>query len=389
LWAPSLRELVADTPEVLILDTAVEELDFSTLEARYQPVGAPGYPPQVLFKVLVFGYAQGMYASRQLARACRKDDDFRFLAHGLTPDFRTLCRFRHMFLEQLKQLFRETVRLCREAGLVELGHVAIDGTKMRANRSRKALALLLQSLQEAEQAEADLVRQEEAAFMKLADGGVRPAYNAQAAVDGAHGVIVAEAVTCQAEDKGQLAPMVAQVKANCEAAAEKVTADGGYYSEQGIAAVEQESELYVRPPTLGGGRLTWVEEEQAFRCPRGHLLKACKQRHGRMVYRTSRCGGCPQAAKCGIKGRNKEVHVPLPDTPLGKVGARMLTAAGQALYRQRQMVVEPVFGVFKHGWRFRRFHLRGRHGAAAEWSLLCTAHNLMKYVRWQQSQATA
>src|SRR3989304_8578184 len=88
LFARSLRQEVEGEKEVLGLDAAVKQLDLSGMEAQYSRVGAPGYPPEVLLAVLVYGYSLGLRASRQLEAACKFDARFRFLAHGLRPDFR-------------------------------------------------------------------------------------------------------------------------------------------------------------------------------------------------------------------------------------------------------------------------------------------------------------
>ncbi len=116
MFAPSLRQAVAEGPEVLGLEAAVAALDLIGLEARYARVGHPAYPPGAMLKVLVYGYSLGLRASRQLERACKRDDAFRFLAGGLRPDHSSICRFRRRHAGQLPELFAQTVRLCQEAG---------------------------------------------------------------------------------------------------------------------------------------------------------------------------------------------------------------------------------------------------------------------------------
>ena len=227
LFARSLRQEVEGEREVLALEAALGELDLSELEAQYCRVGAPAYPPKVMLGVLIYGYSQGLRASRQLEAACKFDVRFRFLAHGLRPDFRTLCRFRREQAEALKRVFRQTVALCQERGLVSLGRLAADGSKVRANRSRRALAeaeqAFAQALGEAEAAHAELPPEptpavdEECAFMKVAGQGIKPAYKGQVAVDAKHQIIVAQDLIAAPNDQGQLAPLVAEVEANCGA----------------------------------------------------------------------------------------------------------------------------------------------------------------------------
>ena len=197
-------------------------------------MGPPAYPPAVMLKVLLYGYSLGLRASRQLERACRRDEAFRFLAGGLRPDHNSICRFRRRHAAQLPKLFVQTVRLCQAAGLVSLGEVALDGTKVRANRSKgglRAAQQLVQALQEAEAADggegeaAEEGASEECAFLKAGEGIV-PAYNAQLAVDGAHQVILACEVDTAPNDSGHLAPLVEHVIQTCGAAPETVLADG-------------------------------------------------------------------------------------------------------------------------------------------------------------------
>jgi len=427
VFGPTLRQQVAGEEDVLALEAAVDQLDLTALEAEYRRVGPPAYPPALLLKVLIYGYSLGLRASRQLERACRLDLGFRFLTHTLQPDHVTLCRFRREHVEQLEALFAQTVRLCQQAGLVRLGEVAIDGTKLRADRSRRQLAeareALARALREAEQADADIPLEAEPAaaepqtssepsllepeltaepgaesqpeeparggreadqdctFLQTSEG-VRPGYNCQLAVDGESQVIVAEAVSVAADDKGHLPEMVAQVQQNCGAAPAVVLADGGYYAQAAIAQVDSEAtRVYVPGPEPGGGRMEWDEREQAYRCPAGHWLRFCGERKGHLVYRTNSCQSCTQARRCGIQGKSKELHVPAPGTALGKLRARMQTAAGRAQYARRAVIVEPAFAWLKHHRGFRRLLLRGQRGARAEWALHCMGHNLRQWAR--------
>jgi len=395
LYAPSLREAVAGEQDVLALEAAVERLDLSALEACYQRVGHPAYPPKVMLKVLLYGYALGLRASRQMERACRFDVAFQFLAGGLTPDFRTLCRFRRKHAQELAELFVQTVRLCQEGGLVSLGEVAIDGTKLRADRSRKAIAaakeVLVEALAEAEAADSDIAPEQEGdgrgadgecQLMKTSEG-IRPAYNAQLAVDADQGVIVAQAVLTAPVDQGQLPQILAQVKRNCNFLPQRTLADGGYYSGQSVAALAQETDLYLPLPATGAQRFVWVAEAGAYRCPAGQFLRPYRIRKGLQVYRTHSCGACSRRRECGITGRYKELHLPAgAEEAIAQLRERMGSAAGQEIYAARKKIVEPLFGWIKHNWGLRRLLLRGRVGAGIEWALVCIGHNLK---RWANS----
>jgi hypothetical protein len=217
--------------------------------------------------------------------------------------------------------------------------------------------------------------------MKTLDG-MKPAYNAQIAVDSAHQVIVAQEVNTRIADQGQLPAMVQQVQENCNAPPEAVSADGGYYAHSTVEELERKQiEAYLPLPPRARGEFEWVEEEGAYRCPVGHWLRAYRMRKGMMIFRTYCCKGCANAGACGVKGCLKEIHRPLGGKAVEKLARRMKSEEGQAIYAARKQIVEPVLGVLKHDRGFRRFLLRGRSGAGAEWSLMCIAHNLGKWMQ--------
>ena len=253
----------------------------------------------------------GHPASRQLERACKREDAFRFLAGGLRPDHNSICRFRRQQAAQLPRLFAQTVRLCQEAGLVALGEVALDGTKLRANRAKATLRAAQQLTQALEEAEAaDLAHgseaEEECAFLKTGEGIV-PAYNAQLAVDGAHQVILACEVDTAANDHGHLAPLVEQVQQTCGEAPEKVLADGSYSNINGIAQVEAQGiAVYLPVRESGQAQVAWVEEEGAYRCLAGPWLRPGRQARGR----ASNGRGCAWGTTCG-SGRGRWGFRPL------------------------------------------------------------------------------
>jgi transposase len=387
LYGQSLGEAVAEESEVLALDGALGKLGFAKLEAGYAETGHPSYPPRVLAGILLYGYSLGLRSSRQLEGMCRLHAGFRYLAFGLEPDHNTLCRFRREHVEALQQLFRESVRLCQEEGLVRLGRVAVDGTKLRANRSRPALARaeaeFAQALAEAEAADGVLeAAGQECARMKTTEG-IQPAYNAQAVVDSEAQVIVACAVSPAVNDVEQLAPMLAQVAENCGARPGQVLADGGYLNQEQVTELEEAGqEVYVPVREAGLGRMRWEEESQAYRCPEGKLLTARGTRKGKLVYRGSQCRGCPQQTACKVTGVSKEMHVaPGRQQGLERLALRMGRASGQAVYRRRSPLIEPVFAWMKHNGGFRRFLLRGQRLAEGEWCLQCALHNLRCWAR--------
>jgi transposase len=143
LLPPSVRDLVpADDPAHFIRDVVREQLDLSAILDTYdEERGFPPYHPTMMTAVLLYAYTQGVYSSRKIARATRTRVDFMAVAAMQQPDFRTVNAFRKRHLAALGELFGQVLKLCQKAGMVSLGHVALDGTKMKANASkRKAMS---------------------------------------------------------------------------------------------------------------------------------------------------------------------------------------------------------------------------------------------------------
>src|SRR5450756_2575276 len=138
LLAPDLRDwLAADHPAPWVDDLVEHGLDLSAIYADYTEVrGAPPYAPRLMLKILIYGYSHGVTSSRALERRCHDDIAFRFLTAQAAPDFVAISRFRARHGAGLKALFTQSLTLCAQAGLVSLGRVALDGTKVRAAASR-------------------------------------------------------------------------------------------------------------------------------------------------------------------------------------------------------------------------------------------------------------
>jgi transposase len=372
------------------IDEVVEGVDVAVFERRYAQMGEHAYSPRMLLKLWLYGATQGVYSGREIARRIRRDLGFRYLAgEGPYPDFRTVNRFRLRHREEFGWVLRETVELGRRAGLAQLGVVAIDGTKRRANTSRhKAMSYgrmrqeeqrleeeirgilrrmdevnaaedeehgedddgsggLPTPLQDREQRLAKIRELRErlecergkrlearsqksfadpdAQMMKTADGALVYAYNAQAAVS-QDGLIVAAAVTSETRDIGQLVPMVEAVE---EITGEKpgvVLADNGYLTESNLAALRERGQRHL----LAVGR----EGKKASRWPR--------QPESQRMHRVMRL---PWAKR---------------------------------LYGRRKTQGERPFAEISQAMGFRRFALRGLHKVRAEWELVCAAFNLRR-----------
>ena len=138
LLPPSVKQFVPDDHVAhFVRDLVRDELDLDAVYADYDDGrGSPPFHPAMMTALLLYAYTQGVYASRRISRACVECVDFMAVAAMQTPDFRTIAKFRRRHLKALGDLFVQVLRLCRRAGLAKLGHVALDGTKMRANASK-------------------------------------------------------------------------------------------------------------------------------------------------------------------------------------------------------------------------------------------------------------
>lgn len=389
LLPPSLQDwLPASHLCYFIMDT-VEQLDLSKFKVSYHGQGGSGnipYAPKLLVAVLLYAYATGVFSSRQIAKKLYEDIAFRILGAGNFPSYRTIARFRAENLEAFSDIFTQVVTIAREVGLVKLGLVAIDGTKVQANASKhKAMSYgrmkedeerirgeideLLKKAQKADEADSDddepnipeeLSRREKrlatikAAKQRLeqrilegerteksqenftdpesrimrTSHGFEQCYNAQAAVDETAQIIVAAEVTQDTHDKRQLTPMVSAVERECGKAPESVTSDAGYRSEENFQELE------------------------------GRGIKG---------YVALGKEGAPPSDKRKEKA---------PATY--RMARRLKGKRGKKQYAKRKGMVEPVFGWMKGSLKFRQFLLRGLRKVQGEWRLLCAALNLSR-----------
>ena len=138
LLPAALQQWLPDDHLAYFISDVVDELDLSEITARYEREsrGGPPYHPRMMVKVLLYGYCVGVASSRRIAQRLHEDIAFRVLSANNTPDFRTISDFRKDNLDALSGLFVQVLALCRQSGMVKLGHVSLDGRKVRANASK-------------------------------------------------------------------------------------------------------------------------------------------------------------------------------------------------------------------------------------------------------------
>lgn len=139
LLPPSLNEEVGPEHSARVISDVVESIDISPITSKYNGGGPPAYHPRMMLKLIIYAYSQCVYSSRRIERALESDAAFMYLSGMQRPDFRTICLFRATHCETISKIFVEIVRLCATLGMVELGHVSFDGTKLKANASIKQM----------------------------------------------------------------------------------------------------------------------------------------------------------------------------------------------------------------------------------------------------------
>jgi transposase len=275
LFPPHLRDCLADDHPAMIINDVVETLNLSGFYHKISSEGHPAYHPKMMLKILIYAYANGIFSSRKIQAALHESMAFIYLAAWQKPDFRTISDFRQNNLAEFQELFNQVVDICRRLGMISLGHIAIDGSKFKANaadsrtydqkRVQKAIQELLQQAEQLDQQEDELhgpnnpgvsvpetIRKQKdrlkklpqiqkqldqsdrektnatdpkAVFMKNGDR-FRTSYNGQIAVD-ENQIIVAADVTNDPIDLRQLLPMAEQAERRI-GPLDKLSADSGY-----------------------------------------------------------------------------------------------------------------------------------------------------------------
>ena len=425
LLPPSVQDFVpAGHLARFVVSLVRDELELSAIYASYAgEKGQPPYHPAMLTALLLYGYAVGVYSSRRLAKACRERVDFMAIVALDAPDFRTISDFRKRHLKALEGLFVQVLQLCEAAGLVKLGHVALDGTKVKANASKHKAMSYARMVAREKELEAEVRRwlaaaeaadaEEDRLFGADKRGDELPDWVADKAKRLAK--IRAAKAALEAEAKA-----AAEEKARGEAAAEAkrqaeggkkpgrkakpaidlpapkaqrnftdpqsrvlLTRDGFVQGYNAEAAVDAEAQVIVAYGLTNGQS----DQEQLI-----VLLDGIETNLGRKPKEASADAGfCSEANLAALQARGIAGYVAVARAkhpaavkrkfagPLTQAMQRKLAQAGwRSRYRLRKQIVEPVFGQIKAARGFRQFLLRGIDKVRAEWAMLCTAHNLLK-----------
>lgn len=416
----------------------IEQLDFSTIYAAYGDRGAPPFAPELLFGILVYGYATGVFSSRKLEKATYESLPYIYLAEGLHPDHDTLNTFRSRFLSEIAELFVQVLLIAQAAGLLKLGKISLDGSKVHADASKsKAVSyarvlelesrlrqevdqlLVLAAAAEQEKWPTDFDPDHEIRLRKVHLAGLKQAKT----------VLEVRAHARYAQELAEYEAKMASRDAKTQQTGRK---PGGRAPQPPTLGPEDKDQY--NPSTGSGHRFTDPDSrimkngnkpgfEQSY-----NAQVAVDQKSFLIVANTlsnhpSDRGealptidaipqeiGTPEAAAldngyfspdniAGLEFRGIDPYIatgrephhvswthffdenpqpPADASAIVKMAYKLKTDIGQAIYRLRKSTVEPVIGIIKEVLGFRQFSLRGVAKAAGEWTLVCLAFNLKR-----------
>jgi transposase len=451
LMPPSLHDWLPESHLARFIADVVHHLDLSEVYGCYERKdgrGLAAYHPEMLTRLLLYGYSIGESSSRRIEKATYDNVAFRYLAADLHPDHDTIASFRQRHLEGLSRLFVQALRLCQKAGLVKLGHVAIDGTKVHANASRHR-SMSHGKLSEQEQY---WTQQIDEMLRRASETDEEEGRGGQHRSD-ALPIELARAQSRLKRLEQARQELEQEAKQQLEEAQQKWSSRGKLgrprKGEEPVVSTKEshkERKQYYRALRNAESpsrtqNLTDSDSRQMHDNGRGCVVQAYNAQLAvdsetqvivaaevtqQVLDRTQlfevmksaeRNAGCRpevitadagywdtetlrQAIETGARilvppdGATVTQGSSQPRQMTGNPLAQQMrgdlaTDTGRALYRKRQAIVEPVFGYIKEARRFRRFSLRGLSRVSAEWRIICTTHNLLKLFRYRCKAAAA
>ena len=420
LLPPSMKEWLPEGHLAYFISDAIDSLELGAFHARYAGGGPRNQPfaPNMMVKVLVYGYATGVFSSRRIARKLHEDVAFRVLSAGNAPAHRTLSDFRAFHLKELAELFAQVVRLAREMGLVKLGTIAVDGTKVKANASRhKAMsyghmlkaeaelkaqiAVLLNRAKAADEAEknepdldipAEIARRQdrlqaiEQARMRL-EQRQREADLQKGRDDdddrrrrGKSGKPVGGRYK---RDFGKPEATAQENFTDSDSRIMKRAGGGFDASYNAQSAVDEANHIIVAAELTNVGadaaelpKLLQAIETDLGDAPRQVLADTGYRSEA--VFEQFAQGRTELVVALGREGKRPLAFYPERNPHTAAMAAKLQSKEGKAAYRKRKWIAEPPHGWIKNVLGFRQFSLRGLHRVQAEWKLVCMALNLRR-----------
>jgi transposase len=429
LMPPSVNEWLPAQHLARFIVEVVESLDLRAIIGSYQGKGSAPYHPSMLLAVLLYGYATGAFSSRKLERATYDSVAFRFIAANQHPDHDTIANFRRRFLKEIDGLFVDVLKIAREMGMLNLGTVGLDGTKIHANASRHSALSYghLTKIEEQLKAEvADLLQKAEAADQADVPDGMSIPDELKRREDRLAKLAEAKAkIEARAKERfeQEQAEHEAKMKARTAKEAEASRKPGGRppqppkegpRPDDQINLTDEESRIM---PVAGGGfdqcynaqavvaagsllvvatDVVQAANDKQQVVPMVEKLQALPEELGKPevlladtgYFSAANVDACEAAQIVPMIANGRQPHyppladrfAPAPEapknpTPVEAMAHRLKTPDGKALYALRKQTPEPVFGIVKEVMGFRQFLLRSLESVRGEWSMATMAWN--------------
>jgi len=428
-FPPAFKDLVpAEHLVHFIRRVVAEDLDLSAIYGGYSTTkGQPPYHPGLMTALLLYGYCRGVYTSRKIEIACEERLDFRALVGSERPDHSTIAEFRKRHRDGLATLFVQVLVLCRDAGMVKLGHVALDGTKMGANASKHSAM----SYKRMKQAEPELAKEVDAWLSAAQEGDDD---DDDEFGEGMRGDKLPEHIQQKVKKLAKIRASIAQLESEAQAKKERVEAER--------AAKEAEQGSPIRGPKPKA--LDGVPEDKAqrnFTDPESRIMKTSNgyqqgfnaqaavdaesqvivaqdvtdqpNDHHQLIpvvdqitanldrapeQVSADAGYCSEENIEALEQREVDAYIATGRQKHGTASPgenqekrkgskteamrqKLRDGGWESPYRLRKHTVEPVFGQIKEARGFRRFLRRGLDNVQGEWALICTVHNLLKLAK--------
>ena len=441
LLPPSVQDWLPENDLVYFILDIVNELDISAITQKYEQEkrGYPPYHPRMMVALLLYAYCRGIFSSRKIMRACQERLTFRVIAGDDIPDFRTISDFRKLHLKELQLLFIQVLRLCQEAGLVKLGHIALDGTKIKANASRHKAMSYGRMLQEenrlAEEirqllAKAETIDEQEdneygvdrrgdelpeelgrrvSRLKRIQEAKKALEANAKAVAQQSRKERQQEDSTNNDEPKrGRKRKVVSEVPADNkqynftdpESSIMKANNKGWDQCGNAQAAVDSKKQVIVACDVTNESN-----DKQQFE----PMLEQTQENIGEDKKIKAASADSGYYSESNVKfaeSKNIDAYIATkrdkhsdaePKFPRGRtpkdltaqeeMARKLRTKKGRETYSKRKSIVEPVFGQIKRARGFVQFSLRGLEKMRGEWAIVCLTHNLLKLFKAQYAIA--
>jgi transposase len=432
LLPPSVDEWLPEKHLARFIVEVIDGIDLRAMSGRYRGSGSASYHPCMLLGILVYGYATGVFSSRKLERATYDSVAFRFIAANDHPDHDTIAAFRRRFLKEIEALFVEVLQVAREMGVLKMGTIGLDGTKIHANASRHSAlsyehACKIEAQLKAEVA--DLMAKAEAADAADIPDGLSIPEELARREERLAKLAVARA-KIEARAKERYARELAEHEAKLAARAAKIAATGkkpggkppqppaeGPRPDDQINLTDEESRIM---PVAGGGFEQCYNAQAAVAAgsllviavdvvaapndkqqlePMLGKIAALPEAFGKAetlladtgYFSAANVAACATAGIEPLIAMGRQAHhpplqerfaapPPAPEnpTPVAAMAHRLKTPEGRTLYALRKQTPEPVFGIIKAVLGFRQFSLRGLEKVRGEWSLVTMAWNMKR-----------